>query len=697
MEQTNIPNDLADALSKLEATQESSDGMRIAIDSEVTQWLATGLRSEYVQVISSKVEISSENDAWRLAKQVAATCNGAIARQAEFAYLIFDRAEVRIRERLADASSQYHHFDLSVSVESDTIEAAIRNCVNSFLSQPLNVHVVRQQKPNSLEHVTYLRAKPQNPLPTFIGRTAQQAPLEWDLYIWEKSYPETTDGWNVRLATEKNCVDLFIRCLQFAYRDSGRDLELALDSDSKDHEPKIEQELKSQSPSSAKDFVRFLTCQLLSAQSDERAVSALAYSTITEVCRHEHPQIARLLIGLLNDDKKVTLSCLRSLQRFGDRRAYYFLKHNFSYFRNDLDVQNEVLACLAEMSPHPDSLIDIAKLWQECISRDQVKESFDKAITRIYVRHGVPRFRQSARQEFFERVSIFNYAQAMEVLQQSGSAVCLKVTHRLCLHRLLQYGQLCIEAHYEEALRTLKQCKEEWVRRFEKDELRISWFTERGDELAIMLKSLRGDDINTLGSLLDLERASYESELSNLFGRVFALTDVLAKRFAKTAGVRLKGSDKKSYLDQTWVEESLHLVDTGCITEKALRSKLPVNRLLLKTIFQAMARQQAPHQPPETLERVADIIQDLVQISEKRQSSRTGHGTEPITPNTNSMVFDDIWNKLREMFALATGVTPIFGSYRGINGFIKGLLDSCDTEDVSIEDLDTAGYIQAYH
>jgi len=451
--------------------------------------------------------------------------------------------------------------------------------------------------------------------------------------------------------------------------------------------PQIETRLEEKRIASSKEFIEFLTNCLLSSSSEERALAALTYSTIAEVCDGQRQQIAQLLLGLLADEPKVARCSLDSLKQVGGEASYYFLLHIFSFFEEDEVIQEKIIDCLGVLAPYHHKTEKLLILWQNSRQTESIEKAFSHAINHIYSRFSLPRFESESREKLFEQLHKYNYEEAEKILQSSGAKLCFKQSHQAMLEAFVLYGRLRMEGNWVQALTCLEACKKNWNQEWDQES--EIWFEGRIAELKKLTEETDKAKVDLIVGLMDVEWNLDSGELSNFLGRIYTFIDQLTQYGAKQAGIGLTEKGSYIYLNNVWLNNNQEVMKHLGKTIDQLKTQR-VDRLLFKDMFSAMVKTGHPNS--EWLKLVANTIPEFGSAIKMRNMGKTGHGKSSISRNqlinATDMSLTELWGKVTDFFKLIVGNKLELTAYRELNTDIKRLLTWSDMSNLSIRDLE---------
>lgn len=664
----------SDLLTRLQLDDSSADeSLPLEVDQAVIHWANTGDTSKYLQQVS--VKISSESAARYVASQIAASWNGALCSNTEFGYLVFAVDEFRIRQDFMRLPAQYALIESDSSDDNRRPADALASAIAAYISPLPEIRIFHFVIDG--RRIGYIRLSGAERLPAYVTRGFAYRD-EWELKTW---HVNSANEWKPTPVSNEEAYKLFALYFQTVSSDTNEDYLLprstatGLSAVECTFETRIEQWLFEQQVSTLDGFLSFVTQSLLSDDESERAVVSRVYSLLADVCGPLRRRIVKLLLGFLFDEQLVARSALKSIGVLGEQDTYYFLLHNVNLVLDDPGILVGLISCLGELAPGEYGLKDIVRLSRSIQHDIGIVHELDRAVNRIFERHSIPRYEPEIRKEFERHIYTFNYSPAIAAIHgASYRSICVKRQLRAGIVELLAYGQMRIESRFHEAYSCLNKCMQ-LLNDPSILDVATSIDHER-EELARLLSILSIEDMKTIVTHLDIERTIDAPELSDYYGRVYALIDVLTRRLGREVGV-LKPNDS---VDESW------LLNRPAIMQKVglHRPGFRVNRIILSDVFDALASEQGNTEEAERLKLHAAIVRMLEPIPKARRKSRGAHGTEAITLREP---IPEAQKSLSRLLGLTIGATPELVSYRELNGWIRALLALADASDIALEDI----------
>ena len=389
----------------------------------------------------SQLNLISETEERRLARQIAALANGAILRGSQYAYLVFGFLQSRLRASRQDGEAyQIREFG-QLSLEET--HRALLSILKRNLDRADNIilDVERHQG------FGYLTISLECKAPIFSLEPDEVGEGRWILPLWCQTTSrewETNDALAGRKSGKIKRTEPTLLCEAFLLDQATRS-QLNAESTGK-----LVEKLKQQKPATGSELAGFLAGLLLSPTVEERALAAETFAKVGGLKPKARELIARLLTAFLEDDPEVAKQAAESLRQLGDESHIDALMRSLECHRGYTDLFEIVVKSIGELGT-PGARKHLLDLWQATAEGTQ-RQAIDAAIVRLYQRHDIPLHDPQLRGKFETLIGTFQYQQALDLLRDNGRGICLAPEHRRYLITIVEYGMHRAQRAYKMAV-----------------------------------------------------------------------------------------------------------------------------------------------------------------------------------------------------------------------------------------------------
>ncbi|MEZ4705639.1 MAG: hypothetical protein R3A44_00450 [Caldilineaceae bacterium] len=654
--------DISAAIDRLKGSPIQSEAI---LDIEAQRFLDQNAQDERVQQLHD-LRLRSERDVEEFARRISATANGIVVKDSEYGVLFFRNSVLRVKHNIYDASSTYLQLNLTKRHDRQLLTNHLAEMVKRYVQPEINLQVINI--PDT--EYSYLKLVTTASTPVYFRANSSSG---WRILMWMNSGNEK---WRVHDIDSSWGEKLFKRYLQI----ESQELEYQL-KENEDELPS-EKRLKSWKIRTVDDFVAFLLTELLDSDIDTRILATSVLSQLKTVKIDSFPQLARLLLGLVEDEIEIATRAIRLLGQFGNRQIYHFLLRNYDNYP-ELELRKAIVQCLGEISPISERKMFL-ELWQSSKNED-LRSEFNAAMTRIFERSEIPRFDHQTREEFLSRVfeGEASYLLALDFLAQERGNICSSYEHFGKIYSLLEFADLLGNMQMSESLDKLCAYRE-----FDegKDELSTQDWEAK---IAILEKAITNydeEEQRILVSLWKLNRFAERKDADGFVIQVARIVEPLLLYGLKKCGVVItERSGGYNVLEKEWVAENSEFLSNSNIQIGRAYDKQYLNAWFMRQLLKELLRVQTTSYDRDEKFRTIELIDITAPLAEAR--NRLSHEEGIISIEDFEQEFgsiNDIFDIIMELFAALTEKELLENPIRNIPADVRSILERESLFSVSI-------------